>query len=584
MKKRNLFLSLICSIILTVALATFTIISVVNPGKDKNAGNNQQAGNVSDSTNVGDQTPAKDINADRDGSKDAPYLLYDADSFIKFVTDYGYTKIEAVKEPEMTDKLDDQGQVVVDEEGKPVQVPVLDGEGNVVMKDKVDEEGNVIYNDSTYFELANDIDFAGKAYTTLFNQDKPFNGHINGKDFALKNITIDVNKENLGSFVYKNEANKNRYDANIAIFGRVEKAEIVGLKVDNVSVSVADEVYAYIADGGFFNDYEGNAVNDIKVATFAAVSKNSVLDVDVTGSIKAAAYTLVLGKDPQANSAIGGLVGLAVSTEIKDSNIDVTFTSSETALYESYFVGGFAGQAYYSTVATSSAKLAVATSYEYPINIGGAFGYMVDTDIENTKINLAVTESKTRGNFRAVSDYGFDYTRATWVAGIAPMIKAGEDESVNITNVTIVATADIDAVYAGAVVEIAAGSVESNIAFKNVIIDSTVNTLEAFGFARYLGEATVSYDEDATATDANNNIFNVRLVGKVILRNEQDQGNGSKDPAVAKGNIATSAFNKDFIFAGKAADFKIVISEEIFNKLLFLENKTVGRLEFVTIV
>ena len=46
MKRRNLFLSIICSILMAVALVTFTVISVV---PNKNAGNNKNnAGQVSD--------------------------------------------------------------------------------------------------------------------------------------------------------------------------------------------------------------------------------------------------------------------------------------------------------------------------------------------------------------------------------------------------------------------------------------------------------------------------------------------------------------------------------------------------------
>ena len=87
MKRRNLFLSLICSIMLAVALVTFTVISVV-PTKDK-SNKNQTSQNVSDTGNTGDnqkpENPDVLINEGRDGSEELPYVIYSAETFESFV-------------------------------------------------------------------------------------------------------------------------------------------------------------------------------------------------------------------------------------------------------------------------------------------------------------------------------------------------------------------------------------------------------------------------------------------------------------------------------------------------------------------
>ena len=572
MKKRSLFLSLICSVVLTIALTTFTIISVI-PKKADGNGNGQTSTNVS---NVSDPAVIQDLNADRDGSKELPYLIYDVASYDKYIGGYGYTEVKplekAVLVPVQEQVVDAEGNVtyvdVVDAEGNIVVTEKLDENGQVVTEQVVDADGNVLYNDTCYFEIAEDIDFSGVEYKTLYNQDKPFNGHINGKGHSLKNISINVNTSNFRAFVYKNTENKDRYDANIALFGTVEDAEIVDVKVDDMSVVVEDEVYAYVANGGFFNDYEQNAMNEIRVGTVAAVAKNSTISVDVKAQIKAAAYTLVLDDEPQGNSSIGGVVGLAIGSKIENTNVNVKFIAAKTGVDESYFVGGIAGQAYYTEVLATNIALDAETTYTNGINIGGAFGYIVDVKLQNANITLNVKENETRGSFKNFSTKGYDHTTSSWVAGIAPKMKAAENEKIEIADVKVQANVVLDAVYAGAVVEVSASSVEGNIKFKNVIVNSNVDVVEAFGFARYLGVATVEYDENAFVVDENNREYQVKLTGKVILENSYD-----------KGYLAVSAFEKDFVIAGKAATIKIVVADAIYNKLLIAEKNYLSRID-----
>ena len=149
MKRRNLFLSLICSVILTVALATFTIVGVVKSNKDGQSDDNKST-NVS--TSVSDKTP--NLNEDRDGSAELPYLIYDVESFNHYVGSYGHADVASGEE-------------------------------------------------ICHYELADDIDFAGTSFATLFNKGKAFNGKINGKGFALKNIAINVNRDNFVDYAWQ---------------------------------------------------------------------------------------------------------------------------------------------------------------------------------------------------------------------------------------------------------------------------------------------------------------------------------------------------------------------------------------------
>ena len=159
MKKRNLFLSLICSIILTVALVTTTIIGVVSPNKksdDKNASNVNNSQNVTDKGDQEDEEPETPVVPEQtfqDGSKEHPYIITDVESFYDYVGKYGYTSGEdAVMRPVMVPAM----VQATEPEMVPALEPVMVPEFEVVMIPEMipalteklvysyDKEGNLI--------------------------------------------------------------------------------------------------------------------------------------------------------------------------------------------------------------------------------------------------------------------------------------------------------------------------------------------------------------------------------------------------------------------------------------------------------
>ena len=256
MKRRNLFLSVICSVVLTVALATFTIVGVVKT--NKKGQNDNQATNVS--TVVSDTKP--NLNEERDGSAELPYLIYDVDSFNHYVGSYGYADVE-------------NGEEIC------------------------------------HYELYSDVDFAGANFVTLFNKDKAFNGIIDGKGFAFKNISINVTRDNIHDYANVNKSD--RYNVHVAIFGAIENAEIKNLKISGISVNVAADAYNYATSGDFAKD-NGKGVNEITVSTLATFAKNSTVSVEVDGVINADAYGIYAEKHVQGYNAVGGVVAVSDST------------------------------------------------------------------------------------------------------------------------------------------------------------------------------------------------------------------------------------------------------------------------------
>ncbi|MBQ8451967.1 MAG: hypothetical protein IJ538_04270 [Clostridia bacterium] len=186
MKKKNLFLSLICSILLTIALVTVTVVNVVSPLKSK--GGNSNVPQQTEEVNVDPgepETPVVDPTADyelhnstADGTKENAYYIYDVESF-----------------------------------------------------NLLKEHGT----ENAYFEVVEDVDFAGVDYVTIF-EDEAFNGIIISGNKVLKNIHITVTKANLESFLFEDGTD---FSAAIAILGKVDGEALETLENEKADLEAA---------------------------------------------------------------------------------------------------------------------------------------------------------------------------------------------------------------------------------------------------------------------------------------------------------------------------------------------------------
>lgn len=502
MKKRNLFLSLISSVVLTIALVVFAVVSVVSPVKkpdDKPIIDNP----------VSDIEIPSDINDKADGSKENPYYVYSPESFTELVTKYGYTKI---------------GEKITDAEGN----PVLDEEGN----EKVVE-------DSAYFELYCDIDFAGTNYVTLFNGDVPFNGHIDGKGHSIKNVSMNVSVENIPSYLFKTEYQEgvtgtvyNRYVLNLGMFGTIEDAEIKNLTFDAFQVSVDNEVYNYILEARIVTDnrLEGISLNNLVVATLASYANNSVVEVNMNATVNANAYSRYAQNLIQGYNAVGGLVGVANGSTIQNSVVNVTLNTDKGLDYsydqkgnkyaDNNYVGGIAGYVVNGTkIENVEANLTLSATSAQELYVGGVVGYITDATIDKTSVKLNVTESRS-DRFNANGVKSIDEDRFTWVGGIACIVNS----DTTISNTTVLADVDFDCIFGGAFIEVLNSDVE-NVVVKDIIVNANVNVLKAFGMARNVGNAEITLNATAEDIENNDEAYNLKLTGNVLVKGTNDADN-----------------------------------------------------------
>lgn len=481
MKRKNLFLSLICSLILTVALVTVTVLSIV-PKKNNGAGGNTSS-NVSDTGSTGDTQPDVTVNEDRDGSAEKPYVIYDAETFQTFIV----------------------GKYL-DENGDYIDYLAEDGEGNLLYPELAE---------GLYYELTADIDFAGQDVKPMFNKGIAFNGHIDGKGFALKNISMNVTKENLvEDYTFEKDE---QMIANVGIFGEVYEAEIKGLKVESFEVVCEDGLYEYIWGAGF----ETGTMKSLTVGSVAGIAYDSTIEVTVEAKLDAFAYAVYSEGKANGSYALGGVIGVASGCEIKDTTVAVEIVADQGV---TYYVGGVAGAAFNTTLTNITVDASVKTYAKQALKVAGVVGYAQAIALDTASVKLDVAGlDEVKLDTDAVTQ--IDSEKYASIAGVIVRISVpAADKGSVVNNVEVVANADIDATFAGAVMDVVtadalAGTTAQYVELKDIIVDSDVSVLKAFGFAKYLVNSKIELTKTKTTLASGVEVdYNVRLTGEATLK------------------------------------------------------------------
>ncbi len=534
MKRKNLFLSLICSLILTVALVTVTVLSIV-PKKGEQNGNGGST-NVSDGGVV---EPDITINEGRDGlTAENAFIINSVEAFNTFVV------------------------------GK-----YLDENGEYIDYTKTGEEGLAYpeLNAGLYYELANDIDFAGVDFKPMFNKGIPFNGHIDGKGFALKNISINVNKENLVSdFTYKSGT---QLVSNIAIFGETKNAEIKNVKIADMEVSVEEDLYSHVWSAEF--QTEVGTMKSISVSSLVGTARNTTIQADAVSSINGFAYVVYANNIAAGTGSIGGLVANAIDSTISNSNVKTNIIANQGARY---YVGGLAGCVLNTTMKNVNAQTVVQTKYTQALHIGGLVGYAMGLNVDSdegvkNEVALTVAESGTE-RFVTAGVTSIDNKKFVSIAGVVKTIditdKKGVEHASTIKNVNVVSNIDIDGIFAGAVIEVANGKTNKVVELVDIIAESNVNVLQAYGFAYILNSTKVVFSEENFKSELLNADeepfnYNVKIVGKAKLDSDVQSG---FYPASL---FVLSSTNCEGVDGTARKSVKVIVSYEIVDDIRLVE-------------
>ena len=518
MRRKNLFLSLICSVLVAVTMISFTVYSLVstnpNKGQNDNGGSNVSIVGDSNVADPGDEIVIdENINELRDGSADLPYVLFSASNFVDMLSTYGgqtQPQRTVVKEQVLVE--DETGALVpkYDEEGNAVFQNKLDEDGNLVYEYVLDEQGNKVYVPYC-FELGKNIDFAGVDVEPLFNNGEKFIGTIDGKGFKLKNISINVTTEGFEDD-YSYTVGDHRV-AHIALLGDVEGATVKDLTIEAMNVAVAEDVYTFISNGQY--DANKGFYKEIIVGSVAANAVDTTFEnVKVEATIDAFAYAVYTNNKAAGFNALGGLVAVAEDVTVKGSTIDVEISANAGG---NYFVGGVAAYAYSVDVEDTFVDVAVKANYAQRLSIAGMFVKAENVDVAGVNVEFDLTEKSATEAERAEYVSGLGETAHNnnlgKAAGVVVFLTANDDTQKSVFNdVSIVANVDYDCIYAGVIMDVDTTD-KTNVELvklNDVDVNSNVNVLVAYGYARQLVAATVTFTESTTAA-------NITLMGNTKL-------------------------------------------------------------------
>ncbi|MBQ8425459.1 MAG: hypothetical protein IJX17_05510 [Clostridia bacterium] len=541
MGKKGLIISIVCSIVVVVALGVTSLVHVLKPKEELPPQNNGTQ--VNQTINEGNNK----------GSKEDPYYIYDAETFNKFLSLYG-SKEKNLRVAVKVEKTDESGNIVKDENGNTVMTNKLDEFGHVVYEDVKDEKGNVL-KEPYHFELYNDIDFTGVEYKTLFNDGTSFIGKINGKGFAVKNININVTTKNFGDYIFSKEGATTASYAHIGIFGDINNAVIENITFSNISVNVSDDVYVY-ASNDLWTDHK-TTLEELTVGTIAACSENSTIKANVISSIDANSYGVYYEEKNTGRNFIGGVIGYAYNTTI--SNLDagsISVVIKADGKGRNSYIGGVVGGLYSSTISVVDAKAEITSVSKSTFYIGGIAGYVHTSTIDNSRINLTVKQSESE---RAFQDSVYVNNKTlleiyNGVGGVAGVVRANNaEEATTISNVKATSNVDMDCIFGGVVFRVnSADETKENtyVTMTNNTVSSTVKVLKAYGIGFIIPHTKVEYTPEyvyaigKTKTEKDFE-YNIMLVGEVLLANGESE---SGDTEYAAGVVSQNRANPSVSF------------------------------------
>lgn len=269
-----------------------------------------------------------------------------------------------------------------------------------------------------YYQLGKDIDMSEVMWEPISS----FSGNFDGKNFALKNMTINSTTPNVGLF--SNMLNESGTDEVIVknllfvdpVITANESTSCAGVVAGMVSDATIDSVYVYnpqLISSESTNCSAGTIAG--MASLYTEINSCGAYDINIdmpgnteVGGIAGSARTSTVisasrvNGSIKASASVGGLVGSAQQSTIQNSYADVTIEADNT-------VGGIVGDATRGLIANSIAKGSISANTPNQWNgycVGGLIGSL-DSDwsqISSSSEEGTEVAPVAKGNVVALSE------------------------------------------------------------------------------------------------------------------------------------------------------------------------------------
>ncbi|MFY0516230.1 GA-like domain-containing protein [Lysinibacillus sp. UGB7] len=301
----------------------------------------------------------------------------------------------------------------------------------------------VAQNYTSYFVLTADIDMNHVAWSPIGNAAVPFNGHVDGNGFKIKNVNVTTGNGYGGLFGYISGGSvKNLTIENISVVSTAGDyiGGVVGYgknaKIENVMVEGNNQIKT--TAGSYVGMIAGYLTGAPTSGSFAASKVAAIGTIDASGSksyiggvfgrtaSKANADQVfsMVNVNASASNNVGGIVG--------NNATEITNVQQVGKVEGSNYVGGLAGQQISTGVMKYAFTYGKVNGLAAKGNVGGAMGDFDGTATQIFAFNDAVTGLNAATTGKA---FGTIDSTVTSMAVVAIEEIVGSSHSTGITNV-----------------------------------------------------------------------------------------------------------------------------------------------------
>ncbi len=571
MSKKGFIGSLILSVLLTLSLGIYTLVSIFYvPGENKPITPDEPVNTTTQyAFRNGDEVSILDGYSTEDGT--LTFVVEEGNEGVVVLNEETGKYIAANKKGTVKAiiKLNDKGDTNTyiinvyphSDAGATEDAPfIIANKANLkefaaIMNDtgaerRTEEKGNQVL----FAEIVADIDLAGENWMPMGkNGYEVENLTFKGNGYKIKNMTINVNAENYADFI---AVESSKGSMNIGFFGLVYKTKIYDLNFENAVINVASGVYDIISsatapDGAAYTSFDvvnvGVVAGMIDEGSIVAGTDNNM---SIVARINAFSYIKTGSATPATvgsayNSGLGGVVGLAYDSQVKNCDVNAKVINNIETVYNSN-IGGVVGRmrakidsdaalnqdTFKNVISGCKVNLNVESVYNNISKIAGIVATAVNTDIKDCIVESITVTANTENVNMAIDD-----NKVTSVNGVLHNITSVElndsvkgsltdDEFEELRNVydshvSNVVVKNINISMKGGVVSgfgqfvgSSAIGLSGGLTFRDVLItdasvEGAIYAREAFGFAKAIYKtAKISYTKAET-------VVNVKLTGVV---------------------------------------------------------------------
>ena len=233
------------------------------------------------------------------------------------------------------------------------------------------------YTSATY-HLMNDLDLTTVDWIPIGNTLAPFSGTFDGKDHTISHLSISALK-NVGATINDSTI------LEAGLFGTLSGAHIQDLNFSDIDISLRTNILLSDVDATNTTSYIGILA--------AKTSKSTIENIEIISSSISISNPSTLD-DALVNNAetfVGGLIGLMESTELSKVNVEtdlsVIYTGDDTQIFNT---GGVIGSAKSSTIDDSHIEGTITFTGNNintgSIYVGGLIGISDSMEVSNTSV------------------------------------------------------------------------------------------------------------------------------------------------------------------------------------------------------